>query len=316
MTTTPDPVSTGTARILIVMVRYKTPLAESQTIEGLCKAFELDPTLAKFFEVLVWDNTAEPLHDPQLPIPFTYRHSGENLGISGACNHAMHYALEHGNVWLLLFDQDSTVTPDFLAAMLRHAQALEAKIEIAAIAPTMKVGAFTASPRRQLFNRSQPYPPGECGVAGGEAFAINSGCFMRATSLQAIGGFSLDFWLDYSDMFVFHQFFLHGFKVWRAADVELQHDMSIMDYDRLMSPWRYRNFSLAESAFNDLYKGHIENCVQTLRVFVRAMKQYRKYQNAEFSRIAWEQFLFRLKVTRRKRIAHWQQLKTLRTPKE
>ncbi len=292
-------------QILAVVVRYNMAFADSKTIKGLCAALSSNPDLANGYSVMIWDNSPEQLIGPELPIQFSYRHSERNLGVSGAYNGAMKYALDQGNTWMLLLDQDSTVTTGFLQTMLQHARELKTSIEVAAIAPNVKVGTLTVSPKKQLFGRNRSYPIKECGIASGEAIAINSGCIIRTSSLQEIGGFSIGFWLDYSDLYVFHQLYLHGKKVWRAADAELEHDMSIMDYDRLMTPSRYRNFSYAESAFQDLYKTRAENLLQTLRLFARAIKQRLKYKNPEFSRIAWATFQYRLRVSRKDRIQKW-----------
>lgn len=294
-------------KILAVMVRYQTPLSESPAFLGLCDAFSLRPDLARNYTVMIWDNSPEAIVNPGLSTPFLYRHSKVNLCVSGAYNGAMEYAVEHGYPWMLLLDQDTKITHKILNDMLPHCQALLPKEEIAAIAPIVRVGKRIISPveLRQLSSKGRNYPTGECGIASGEATAINSGCIIRVASLQAIGGFSIDFWLDYSDIYVFHQFFLKGMKVWRAADVELEHDLSIMDYDRLMTPWRCRNRSAAETAFTDLFQSKLENTVLTLRLFARAIKQRMKYANPEFSRIAWEQLIYRLRVSRKKRIARW-----------
>ncbi len=292
-------------KVLAVVVRYNTALAESETVRGLVGALAADPALAAAYQLLIWDNSPKPLVEPHLPIPFTYRHSERNLGVSGAYNGAMEVALERGAAWMLLLDQDSEVTEGFLEAMLSHAREQAGDGRVAAIVPTVKVRGLTMSPKRQLFNRHCDYPAGECGIAEGETVAINSGCLMRPSALARIGGFSTDFWLDYSDVYVFHHFFEQGLRVWRAADVELEHEMSIMDYDRLMTPWRYRNFSYAETAFHDLYRSRLENLIQTARLFARAIKQRFKYRNPIFSRIAWEQFLYRVRVRREERLARW-----------
>jgi GT2 family glycosyltransferase len=293
-------------KILAVVVRYKTALSDSETIQGLCDAFSFSENLLQDYKVLVWDNSPEPLQNPQLSIPFVYRHSARNLGVSGAYNCAMEYAQEAGYPWMLLLDQDTKISAPFLQIMASHAQKLELQSDIGAVTPSVTVRGFPVSPRRQLFNRNRPYPANESGIAEGEAIAINSGCMMRVASLAKIGGFSVDFWLDYSDLYVFHEFFLHGIKIWRAADASLEHEMSIMDYDRLLSPERYQNFSNAETAFHDLYKGRLENMVQTLRLFARAIKQRFKYKNPEFSRIAWRQWIYRISTSREQRIANWQ----------
>jgi GT2 family glycosyltransferase len=292
-------------KILAIVVRYQMPLSESRTVRGLCDALSAQPSLAHGYTVMIWDNSRDAIVEPKLSIPLLYRHSKENLGVSGAYNAAMEYALEHGYPWMLLLDQDSEITADFLCAMLRYGRDLQERSEIAAIAPNISVRGRIISPQRQLFNRRRVYPAGQSGIASGEAFVINSGCLMRAAALHEIGGFSTNFWLDYSDIYVFHQFFLHGKKVWRAADVELEHELAVLDYDRLMMPWRYRSASYAETAFHDLYHGRLENTLQTLILFARAVKQRMKYDNPVFSKITWDQFLYRLCVSRKKRIARW-----------
>ncbi len=292
-------------RILAVLVRYQTALEESRTFRGLKSALASDPDLAGSYKVMIWDNTPEPIAAPQLPPGFLYRRSNANLGPSGAYNQALGYARAQGHEWMLLLDQDMEVRADFLHALLRHRRQVESQGQIAAIVPTIRVGKVVVSPRRQRFNRLTPYAQGETNILPGEAMAINSGSLVRVSAVEQIGGFSRDFWLDYADMDLFHRFHLHGMRVWRATDTELQHEMSIMDYDRLMSPWRYRNFSRAESAFNDLYKGPLENAAQTVRVFLRAIRQRRKHKNPEFSRIAWEQMIYRLTTPRKERLLEW-----------
>ncbi len=292
-------------KILAVVVRYNTALVESETLRGLSSAFAENPGLLQAIEVLLWDNSAEPLDSIHLEFPVVYRHSAHNLGVSGAYNGAMKYAIANNHTWMLLLDQDSEVSETFLSTLIRHAESLHEVKEIAAILPTILCGESIASPREQLFGRSRAYPEHEVGVASGEAIGINSGCMMRTECLAEIGGFSLDFWLDYSDLYVFHQFFLKKKRVWLAADARMRHEMTVADYDRLMSPWRYRNFSYAETAFYDLYRSRIENMLHHLRLFVRTFRQKRRFKNPVFSEIAWEQFLYRLRVRRKKRLIAW-----------
>lgn len=288
--------------ILATMVRYNTPLADSPTIQGICNALADDVRLRRAYHFLLWDNSAQALPPPRLPISFDYKHSQWNLGVSGAFNSAMQYAVTLGDSWMLLLDQDTQVTAPFLHAMLHWSRQLEARREIALIAPTVRVGDQIVSPRRYLFNHHRAYPGIEPGIAAGNPFAINSGCMIRTSALSDVGGFSLDFWLDYSDIELCHRLFLRGYKLWRATDAELQHEMSVMDYDRLMTVARYTNYSFAETAFNDIYKGRLETLAQTLRLMARSIRQRRKYSNSEFSRITLAQLFYRLRVPRRERI--------------
>ncbi len=292
-------------KILVVMVRYRTPLSESPALQGLCDALSSQPDIAESYTVMIWDNSPEAVVTPKLSIPFLYQHSMANLGVSGAYNAAMEYAVEHGYPWKLLLDQDTKITYAFLSTMLRHSLDLLPMREIAAIAPAVRFNQILISPSRCLFHTNRSYSAGESGIAPGEAAAINSGCVMRVASLRTIGGFSPDFWLDYSDLYVFHQFFMKGMKVWIAGDAELKHDMAMMDYGRLMTPWRCRNLCAAETAFGDLYHSRLKNMLLTLRLFARAIKHLIKYDKPEFARIAWNQLLYRLRVPRAKRIARW-----------
>src|ERR1035437_3685885 len=79
-------------QILVVVVRYKTPLSLSDTIQGLANTFASHPELHEQVGVLVWDNSPMPEENPRRPFAFTYRHSAENLGVSGAYNRAMELA--------------------------------------------------------------------------------------------------------------------------------------------------------------------------------------------------------------------------------
>jgi GT2 family glycosyltransferase len=296
----------GQSQILAVVVRYKTPIAESQTLQGLAHILAADPVLADVYRVLVWDNSPEALVNPELPRSFEYRHSEQNLGVSGAYNSAMAFAEAEGQTWMLLLDQDSKLTGAFLHTMYRHSQVLKDRTDIAVIFPTVKVGQTIMSPKRQLFMRATVYEP-MSRMLEGYAIGINSGSVMRVTSLRKIGGFSTDFWLDYSDLYVLHQFHLNGARIWYAADAAMQHEMTIMDYDRLMEPWRYENFSFAETAFHDLYKGRLENGLHDLRLLARTIRQRLRYKNPVFSQIAWAQLLYRLRVPRKRRLARWKQ---------
>lgn len=287
------------------MVRYNTPLHESHTVQGVCEALTSSPSLKDAYQFLIWDNSAEKLPNPSLPIPFEYRHSRHNLGIAGACNSAMRIARERIHRWMLLLDQDTKVHSGYFEAMLRWSNELESRSEIALVAPTVRSGNLIVSPRQYLFNRHRAYADPAPGIASGEAFAINSGSLVRVAALKSIGGFSTDFWLDYSDIYICHQFYFHGYKIWRATDAQLEHEMSVRDYDHLMTPARYINFSYAETAFNDIYKGTLENWAQNLRLLARAIRQWRKYKNHAFSRITAAQLMYRLRVSREKRIEQW-----------
>src|ERR1700743_926850 len=102
--------------ILIVVVRYRMLLEDSQTMRTLRGCLASGAELGKNFSILVWDNTPTGLPVGQsgqsvsgLPVAMEYRHSEENAGVAGAYNYAMELAEQRGISWLLLLDQDTTI---------------------------------------------------------------------------------------------------------------------------------------------------------------------------------------------------------------
>jgi GT2 family glycosyltransferase len=292
----------GGTPILIVVVLYRTAFDASKTLAGLIEAMRQDPALVSTFDLLVWDNSPQPLPNANLPIPFRYHHAAQNEGVAGAYNIAARLAAEQGAAWLLLLDHDTSVTGDFLRGMRRHAEEVGPDEGIAAVSPFLYAGTFIVSPRLWRFARHVALPP----PAGAYTerrliFAANSGTLMRVSALEAIGGYSPRFWLDYSDIYVFHRFHEHGFAVRIAGDLALEHEVAMLDYDARMSPARYATYLAAESDFLDLYRGWAERLVHLLRLAARAVRQ-RRFADATFSRMTRQELWRRLRTRRRTRL--------------
>ena len=56
--------------------------------------------------------------------------NGENLGIGAALNIGVRWAEANGSQWVALFDQDSTVTEDFIAQMLADFEHCARRLDI------------------------------------------------------------------------------------------------------------------------------------------------------------------------------------------
>lgn len=294
-------------QILAVVVLYKRTLEESQTIHSLVKVFGSHPELLDSIGVLVWDNSPAPLVQPELPFPFEYRHSSQNVGVSGAYNRALEIAEGLLCPWMLLLDQDTILADEYLDKMLAYSRQLEGNPDIGAIAPFLFDGKQAISPQIIRFYGIQLVPPGFSGIHSGELYAANSGTLMRAAALKEAGGYNEQFWLDYSDIVAFHRLFQRGKRLYVAGDLQLQHEITCNDYDGLMSPERYRNFMTAENAYCDLYRSFLGNAIQTLRLLARAIRQYRAHKRKEFSRITLEYFCRRIFSTKRQRLSRWRQ---------
>jgi GT2 family glycosyltransferase len=293
-------------QILAVVVLYKQSPEQSETIQSLIRVFERDPTLKSAIRVLLWDNSPIPATGVSLPFPVDLRHAGGNLGTSGAYNQAMEFAESAGCPWLLLLDQDTTVSDELLRGMIAYSEKLKDAHEVAAVVPFVSSHGTLVSPRRLLsFNRIQQIPLTFSGLCKDKAYAVNSATLMRVTALREVGGYSDEFWLDLSDVYVFQGLHRKGKYMYIAGDLRVEHSIASMDYDKEMSPQRYKNFMAAESAYVDLFLPPLERSSQLLRLFVRTVRQYRRYENKIFCRITWQYLLQRLFLTRASRLERW-----------
>jgi GT2 family glycosyltransferase len=299
-------------QILTVIVLYKRRLEESQAILGLTQAFKSRPELRDSIGLLVWDNSPVPLEQRELPFSFQYRHSSQNAGVSGAYNKALEIAEELSCPWMLLLDHDTALSGHYLDQMLSYSRELEPNEEIAAIAPFLLHGERAISPQIIRFYGMMFMLPPFSGVYPKEAFAMNSGTLMRVAALKEIGGYDEDFWLDHSDIVVFHHLYRRNKRLYVAGDLQLPHLVSLTDYDALMSAERYRNFISAETAYYDLYRPRWQNAIQTLRLFVRVIRQYLRFRNKEYSKITWEYLRERILLTKAQRLMRWKQQLTQR----
>lgn len=151
----------------------------------------------------------------------------QNLGIAGALNAGVRMALASGECqWILMLDQDSRVSPDFVANCLDAYDVCPFKNQVAL------VGANYQLPLRKppaAFSREQEAPRFREIVS-----LMTSGTLAKATIFSDCGGFDESFFMDYVD----HEFCFrvrrHGLRVIQVSNAILQH--------RLGSPTSHRLF--------------------------------------------------------------------------
>jgi GT2 family glycosyltransferase len=295
-------------QILAVIVLYKRQPKQSQTINSLAAILERNPALLRTIRIFIWDNSPNPVEVLDLPFPCDYQHGRGNVGTSGAYNHAMVFAEGIGCPWLLLFDQDTTLSDEFLPRMLDYSYQVQDNPDVGSVVPFVYSHGQPVSPRvLGRFNRNLQLPLGFHGILRKKAYAINSTAMLRTAVLREIGGYSEEFWLDLSDVYAFLAMSRKGRYIFVAADLVVQHSLSGMDYDREMTTDRYRNFLAAESAYVDLYTSAPERAAQLLRLLLRTFRQYRRYENKAFAGLAWEYFVQRLFHRKAARLRKWRE---------
>jgi GT2 family glycosyltransferase len=298
------------AQILIVVVQYETALENAPVIQSLDRCFSQNPALCDDITTLVWDNSPAPHPVPQnLSFPLEYRRTGENLGVSGAYNGAAKFAAEHGAEWLLLLDQDTVPPPEFLTFMLDYARRLAPEHRIAAVAPTIMMGPSHISPKVMVRGgRSVAPPPGFVGEERREVVLVNTGLLLRLESLAQVGGFDPDFWLDFSDRYLCHMLARHHLSVWVAADLLLQHHVSLIAGGISFS--RYANLVAAEDAFFTLYRSLPRNLVYCQRLLRNAWRE--RKTNPEQARLLLRHLLRRFMISKQRRLQAWRADATIR----
>jgi hypothetical protein len=300
-------------QIVAVVVLYKRLPEQSQTIESLGKVFAGHPELLNSIRVILFDNSPKALSQLNLPFPCDYHHAGRNVGTSGAYNYAMEVAEGEQCPWLLLLDQDTTVSAEFLPRMLEYSRQLQDQTEIGSVVPLIYSHGYLVSPRKHgRFNQISLIPTSFNGVYRHKAFAVNSATLMRVAALREIGGYSDDFWLDLSDVYVFQAMYRKRRYLYIAGDLTLQHSITSMDFDKDMAPERYRNFLAAESAYVDLYSSAPERAFHLIRLLGRTFRQRRRHRNRAFSEMTFEYLCRRLFDSRAKRIRSWRKQSLMR----
>lgn len=256
--------------------------------------------------VLLWDNSPDPTVVPKLPEGVQYVADPSNSGLAKAYNHALARAEEHQSDWLLTLDQDTAVPEDFFQKMAATAQASTKYAGIGAIVPQIAADGRQLSPNWFQFGAiPRWYQTGFSGVPDEPVFAFNSGAMLRVAALRQVGGYDPRFWLDDSDAMIFSKLHEHGKRVYVAGEIQLEHEFSMKDMQRRMSPQRYRNALFAETAFWDLRMSRLAGLERTLRLIIRLIKQRLRGNSAELRRISWQALMRRIFTPRRRRIAEW-----------
>ena len=250
------PASRSPSSILAIIVLYNREISQSESASSSLRILNENAALAKHFSLIFYDNSPQPQNQEILAdFPIRYVHDPSNGGLAPAYNFALACAESEGREWLLLLDQDTSLTPEFVCELVEAAGTLHSRTEIAAIVPKLRINGKIHSPasdflsqmRHQFSQPDQAVSEDVVGVQQQSLCSYNSGSSLRVTALRSIGGFPSEFWLDFMDHAVFHALFTSGFRVYVMVAI-LVHDSSYSDIGSLPS-WRLRNILLARSLY-------------------------------------------------------------------
>lgn len=302
---------TGSARIsplnlAAVVVLYRTAPHKSASVISLQRAATAADGVVRL-HLMLYDNTPGDQDSGSLPAGSCYVASPRNQGLAEAYNRAIPFAQERQCTWLLTLDQDTDLPTDFLLRMAHHVAAVEETPEVAAVVPQIRGHGCILSPYRFLAGAVPSwFPAGFQGISQA-VFAFNSAALIRLSALGQIGGYQPWFWLDCSDANLFWQLHQVGKRVLVAGDIQVDHDFSMKDRRNSVSPARYRNILLAESAVWDLQMSFPAGCERTARLLLRMVQHVRRDDPPAVRRITAEFLKRRLFWSRARRLRAWRQ---------
>lgn len=210
-------------RVYAVIVLYRRNASKSEAYVSLKKL--LDAGFGGMVELLVCDNS--PYEQPA-PDDFrgAYLRDLTNPGLARCYNEALRRAEPIEASWLMLLDQDTVVTGEYLYEVSENAEILKNEDDIVAMVPALIDGDVVCSPiYPPMYGPPRAVNADMHGPATTLLHALNSGAVLRVSAIRKIGGFPLDFPLDYLDHATFFQLQHEGRKIFLLRS-RLQHKLS------------------------------------------------------------------------------------------
>lgn len=217
--------------IYIIIVLYKQRLSESLSYQNLRSNIVGINTPIKLF---IHDNSPvdfiqDIINPCQDGFSIQYERDYTNQGVSAAYNKGATQAKLLQKEWVLLFDQDTTISSNYLS-LLVHTINIYAEEHL--FAPRLISGKLQLSPCKYRLAKGVPYRYNL--KAGKHSFThknlLNSGLCINTNAFLTVGGYSEKVRLYYSD-FVFINRFKKKYPTFVVVDENIQHTMSALSDD-------------------------------------------------------------------------------------
>jgi GT2 family glycosyltransferase len=297
-------------RVLAVIVLYKMLPNESASFRTLRTAMSRLQDGQEDLKIVLYDNTPGRQDASILPSGMHYKADYENGGLAKAYNYALEIAYEEGYDWLLTLDQDTNLPIDFLSRLCDTARFVASLSGVAAIVPFVHSDERVISPVRRLkhWPKMGQFPDGFVGISLAKTVAVNSASTIKVSALKEIGGYDPRFYLDQSDIVLYHRLHRSNFSVFVAGNIHVEHELSIFDLQNRSTLNRYEDALRAEEAFYDEYMGRVEGAVHLLRILHLLIYRLRRTGGSLAYFKVGLRFLFRrLFYSRKHRINEWSQ---------
>jgi len=260
-------------KVTIVLVLYNCILEESLTFQTLKNHLDIFHKLKIAYEFIIYDNSLASLGIADCAeFNIKYIHDSRNLGIATAYNYALNIGIENGSKWILLLDQDTEITCEYVSEILFNCKTLQEEV---AIVPRIISNKKIVSPMFQYGLRVEMIDLEKLSTSEKDEkclmTCINSGAMININFLEKIGGFNeKEFPLDFLDFWLFLQIHQLKAKVYILKST-LSHNLSVSDYNSL-SLKRYMSILNSEILFVTKYRREQLGKYKS-RLFIRFFKQ-------------------------------------------
>lgn len=239
-----------TMNITISLVAYAQKFTETESFESLLRMSDI---IKNKLNIIVFDNGSTDYSDVALPSGFhslTYIYNKDN--VERGTRIAYETSLTHSNdEWLMLLDDDTSLTEDYLSLLLAELESKIRDTEIVAYCAKIYDGVTQISPTASETLDMLLFPK-KAGVYEKDISGISSTLTLRKAFIEDIGGFSKEFPLDYLDHWLFSQIIFNQKKV-EVLNCQLNHQLSVQDLSSLSEERFYSIFS-SEYRFYKAYK--------------------------------------------------------------
>jgi glycosyltransferase involved in cell wall biosynthesis len=233
---------------LTQIVLYGQRLEECRSYLSLREALkEVTPGVA--CPIAVWDNSlnaSEPDFDSHFEL-VNWVHDPTNSGLVSAYNRGVEIAEKRELPWVLLLDQDTHLTPEFLRSAIQASRS--AISDVVAIVPKIRVDGVVRSP----IGNTLQYPNGQkshnlTGESETLIYAINSGMMIRTEFVSGIGGYSPDYRLEFVDYWFCRQVYRMQRRICVLPEM-IEHSIAVYDNRGFVSQLRYKSILSSQSSF-------------------------------------------------------------------
>jgi GT2 family glycosyltransferase len=269
--------------LIAVIVLYQRQPQQSEAFASLSSLLMQEPTLRELIHVLLYDNSPQPHSLPPASFHLSYQSDPSNRGLAPAYNAALDLARQQRAPWLLLLDHDTQLTSAYLHEaidFLENTAPLHPKIALAV--PRLVQGTKVHSPNLLPRLRHRPVPPALTGIAKQEIGAFNSGLLLRASAVEAVGGFPLRYSMEFLDHALLAMLQSNGGRVWLLGS-SLPHTLSTTALGKGISLDRYRRMLLAEKAFHREFSDPVTQLWYRLRALRQAAVHALRVPNKKFA---------------------------------